>query len=103
MNKLVRDKIPEIILKNGETPLYHILDDEEYQKELINKMMEEYTEVKNAKNREEILEECADLLEVILAYLKVYGYSLEDLNQARTLKRDKRGGFDKKIFLEKTI
>lgn len=65
-NKLVRDKIPEIIKNNNETPVTRILSDDEYKIELEKKLLEEYYEVIEAtgKNR---LEEIADMLEVMIA------------------------------------
>lgn len=102
MNKLVRDKIPDIIKQNGDIPFYHVLNEEEYKKYLFLKMMEEYNEILGAKTNEEVLEECADLLEVIFAYAKAHNFSERDLLDMRGKKREKRGGFDKKIFLERT-
>ncbi len=102
MNKLVRDKIPDIIISNGEKPYYHILDQKDYIKSLSIKMMEEYNEILSASSNIEVLEECADLLEVLFAYVKAHDFDTEDLIKACKEKRDKRGGFDKRIFLEGT-
>jgi len=103
MNKLVRDNIPDIIVKNGDIPYCRTLVDDEYIKALKDKLFEEYNEIINAKSKEEVLEECADLLEVLFALTKANGYSEEDLLSTRTLKREKRGGIDKKIYLVKTV
>ena len=101
-NKLVRDKIPEIIISNGGEPFTRILDDEEFRVELIKKLNEEYNEVVNSSGKDR-LEELADMLEIIkyLAYLE--GSNLEDVINISKEKSLKRGAFDKKIFLEKTI
>ncbi len=101
-NKLVRDKIPEIIISNGGKPFTRILDDEEYEKELLKKLYEEYNEVLNATGNDRI-EELADMVEVIkyLAYLE--NSSLEEVIEVSKEKTLKRGSFDKRIFLEKTI
>ena len=101
-NKLVRDKIPEIIISNGGEPFTRILDDEEFRVELIKKLNEEYNEVVNSSGKDR-LEELADMLEIIkyLAYLE--GSNLEDVINISNEKSLKRGAFDKKIFLEKTI
>lgn len=64
-NKLVRDKIPERIKKNGEIPTIKILDDEQFKYELERKLQEEYQEVLNAPDSKKRLEELADMLEVI--------------------------------------
>jgi len=102
-NKLVRDKIPEIIDSNGERPVIRILLDEEYKIELEKKLFEEYNEVLKSENSNERIEELADMLEVIISLAKIENKSLEDIIEIANKKRDKRGGFDKKIFLEKVL
>ena len=102
-NKLVRDKIPEIIQKDGYTPITRILTDEEYVKELENKLYEEYQEVLKTTTSEERIEELADMLEIISCLAKGENKSLEDVVLKAKEKTLKRGGFDKKIFLEKEI
>ena len=102
-NKLVRDNIPDIIKKNGGEPYIRTLDDFEYKKELEKKLYEEYNEVLNASNKEEKIEELADMLEIISALAKVEGKSLEDVISCAKQKSIKRGAFDNKIFLEKVI
>lgn len=102
-NKLVRDKIPEIIQANGENPICLILSDEEYKEELEKKLLEEYNEVLKTKNSNERIEELADMLEVIISLAKLEDKSLDDIIEITNTKREKRGSFDKKIFLEKVI
>lgn len=99
-NKLVRNKI---IGRNGEKPVTRVLSDEEYKIELKKKLLEECNEVINANNREECIEELADMLEVLISLAKVEDRTLEDIIEIANKKKEKRGGFDKKIFLEKTI
>ena len=98
-NKLVRDKIPEIIKNNNETPITRILSDEEYKVELEKKLLEEYQEViaSSGKNR---LEELADMLEVMISLASLDDATLEDIIELADKKRNKRGGFKEKIFLE---
>lgn len=64
-NKLVRDKIPQIIEENGKSFRTRILSTEEYRSELQIKLREEAEEYFLAKNTQEALEEMADMLEVI--------------------------------------
>lgn len=98
-NKLVRDKIPEIIENNGEKPITRVLSEEEYEKELEKKLNEEYQEVLNACGDDRI-EELADMLEVMISLAKLDNKGLDDIIKAAQKKREKRGGFDKRIYLE---
>ena len=98
-NKLVRDIIPEIMTQNGAKPVIRILSDEEYLKELNKKLQEELNEYLQDGN----VEELADLEEVLLAILKVKNVSKTDFDNIRMMKVEKRGAFDKKIFLEKEM
>ena len=95
--KLVRDKIPEIIEKSGKQCEMEILSDEKYLEMIDKKLDEELAEYHQDQN----IEELADLLEVIYAATKARGYSIEELEKVRAQKAEKRGGFDKKILLKK--
>ena len=95
-NKLVRDKIPEIIERSGKTCEIEILSDEEYLQMLDKKLDEEFAEYHQEQN----IEELADLLEVLYATAKVKGYSIEKLEQVRGEKQKARGGFEGKILLK---
>ena len=97
--KLVRDKIPEIIKSNGEEPIIKILENDEYKKALETKLLEECNEVISAE-AENRLEELADLLEVMEALAKLENADLNKINLLADKKRQKRGSFDKKIYLE---
>ena len=94
-NKLIRDRIPEIIAKNGQTARVRVLTDEEYLAKLDEKLGEELAEYLADGN----VEELADLLEVIYAAAAARGYSREELERIRAKKAEKRGGFEKKIML----
>ena len=102
-NKLVRDKIPEIIKSNKGEPYTRILSDEEYKKELENKLFEECNEVKNSKESIERIEELADVLELICCLAKLENKSLEEVVKVKNEKRLKRGGFEEKIYLEEVV
>lgn len=95
-NKLVRDRIPEIIEKDGKTCKTEILSGDEYIKMIDAKLDEELAEYHKDQN----IEELADLLEVIYAAAVARGYSIDDLEFERRKKADERGGFAKKIFLK---
>lgn len=100
-NKLVRDEIPLIIRNNGEKPITRILDDVEYKLELEKKLLEEYNEVLVASNSEERIEELADMLEVMRSLAKLENKDLDDIIKVADSKKEKRGGFSNKIFLER--
>ena len=99
-NKLVRDKIPEIIKSNGEKPITRILTDEEFKAELEKKLNEEYLEVINATGKDRI-EELADMVEVIKYLAKLENSTLEEVVAIAASKGAKKGTFENKIFLEK--
>lgn len=101
-NKLVRDKIPNIIEEKGETPIIKVLNENDYKKELEKKLYEEYKEVIEASGDERI-EELADMLEVIRALASLENKNLNDIIGIADKKNKKRGAFDEKIFLEKVI
>lgn len=92
--KLVRDKIPDIIIADGKQPIIRILEKDEYLEELDKKLNEEIAEYQADKS----IEEMADVLEVLFAICEARGHSVEDLMAVRNDKRNKRGGFKKKIF-----
>lgn len=98
-NKLVRDRIPEIIENTGKKSLTKILNDEEFIKELKRKSFEELQEYVEAENSEDAIEELADVLEIIHALAAYYGSSIEEVEKVRIQKAENRGGFKEKIFL----
>ncbi len=93
--KLVRDKIPQIIERSGETPIVRILEDEEYLSCLKAKLDEEVGEYHRDQNAEEL----ADILEVVFALAEAGGCGREELMKIYQKKHDDRGGFEKRIYL----
>ena len=98
-NKLVRDRIPEIIQSSGKKCSIELLSDEEYLKLVDAKLDEELAEYHKDQN----IEELADLLEVIRAVAIARGYTVEDLERERAEKAAKRGGFEKRILLKEVV
>ena len=98
-NKLVRDKILEIIKDNGQKSTHKILTAEEYAVELTKKLVEEVEEYKKDKNTDEL----ADIMEVVYALASLHSCTAEELEIIRAEKAEKRGGFEKKIFLVEVI
>ncbi len=98
-NKLVRDRIPEIIAETGKNYSTRILDQEEFIQELKKKSIEELDEYLNTNNDEKAIEELADLLEVVHALAETHGVSIEKVEELRKQKAKKRGSFKEKIYL----
>lgn len=98
-NKLVRDLIPNVITNTGKNFSTRILPEDEYIAELKKKLTEELQEYNEAKTDEEAVEELADILELLHAAVKIHGSSIEELEEVRKAKVEKRGGFEQKIFL----
>ena len=98
-NKLVRDRIPEIIKSSGRTWVTESLSDEDYLRMLDAKLDEELAEYHADQN----IEELADLMEVIRACAVARGYTVEELERVRAEKATKRGGFERKILLKEVI
>jgi len=96
MSKLVRDKIPEIIRKNGEEPKIRIANDKEYWEKLKNKLKEEVDEYIESENEEEL----ADIYEVLHAIYDLKKIDKNRLAEIRKNKSNERGKFEKKIILE---
>ena len=98
-NKLVRDRIPEIIEASGKTCVAEVLPQDAYIQALDAKLNEELAEYQQSKS----LEELADLLEVMGAVVKARGYTWEELTRARNEKCSRRGAFEQRIFLKEVI
>lgn len=98
-HKLVRDKIPEIIKQSGKQCVCSTLSENDYLLLLDQKLNEELQEYQESKSMEEL----ADLLEVIHAVALARGSSIEEVEQIRIQKAEKRGGFEKRILLKSVI
>ena len=98
-NKLVRDKILEIIEAENLAYQSRVLKPEEHLTEIKKKRYEEVKEFDETTNREDALEEMADVLELLHAALKVYGAEFKELEAIRVNKKKKRGGFDEGLYL----
>ena len=97
-NKAVRDKIPVIIRASGSDCEVKVLSDEEFIPYLEQKIQEEFNEYLESKNTVEL----ADMLEVIIRVAELRGVSWDELESMRLGKREKRGGFEKNLFLVET-
>lgn len=99
-NKLIRDKIPEIIKKDNAVPKVLELDDKQFAIRLKEKLMEEVKELIEAKTEKEILNELVDVFEVLESIALNNHITIADIKKQKEKKKIQRGGFDKKLFLE---
>jgi predicted house-cleaning noncanonical NTP pyrophosphatase (MazG superfamily) len=97
-NKLVRDKIPEILEEKRVRFKTHIATKKEYLDKLYEKLIEELEEFKVKPN----MEEFADMLEVIDFIGKYYNFNLVDIKNVKKTKKEKKGGFNERIILDET-
>ncbi len=95
-DKLVRDGIPAIIAADGKQCTTRVLDTYEYVVELRRKLQEEVQEFLE----EPSIEELADILELVAALSETLGADMNAVTEAQTAKRQSRGGFADRIFLE---
>ena len=101
-NKLVRDKIPSLILESGKECQSFILGEDELIYALNKKMTEEMAELMEAQSGADVgqvLEELADVYEVVLGLVDALGYDLSVLQERAKIKRQHRGGFKRGIWL----
>ena len=95
-DKLIRDKIPEIIEQSGKKCIVEVMDNDTYIEYLDQKLNEELAEYHQDKS----IEELADLLEVMYAVVVARGYSVEELERKRLDKAEKCGAFEKRLLLK---
>lgn len=98
-NKLIRDRIPEKIAKAGAACETRLLTEEEFERELVKKVEEEASGMPAAASREELIEEMGDVLDVIDEVRKLKGITDAELAVTRARALEKKGGFEKRLFL----
>ena len=98
-NKLIRDRIPEIIEDAGKEYKIHKADDQEYIDKLFLKVEEELAELKE----EPSIMEMADIFEVLEAVIDYFNFDQKEIKEYQLKKRKERGGFKKQLILDKVI
>ena len=98
VQKLIRDRLPQMMRDQGLAVFEHQLDEDEFVAALKDKLVEEAGEARDAASPAELAAELADVLEVLRALAEASGFSLEDVETQRLAKRAARGGFDQRVF-----
>ena len=98
-DKLIRDRIPEIMDAAGIHYEVAELSEEAYQRALLAKVREEAREVADSENAEELTREIADLYEVLNALIEQAGITLEQVQEVKGRRREERGGFERRLEL----
>jgi predicted house-cleaning noncanonical NTP pyrophosphatase (MazG superfamily) len=99
-NKLIRDSIPEIITADNAIPKISILSDTQFTLALKQKVVEEAMELLETKSRDDVLNELSDILELVETILLDHKITKEEIEEKKLSKRNKRGGFTERLFLE---
>jgi predicted house-cleaning noncanonical NTP pyrophosphatase (MazG superfamily) len=97
VGKLVRDRIPEIMRREGKNPQIDVVKGEQLKAALRDKLVEEAAELRDSAD---VREELADVIEVIEAIIDAYGIDEAELRAMRGKKREERGGFDEGYYLK---
>jgi predicted house-cleaning noncanonical NTP pyrophosphatase (MazG superfamily) len=100
VGKLVRDGIPSIIRSAGRVADVRALDTEDFRAALGDKLVEEVAELRAAGDADAVVEEAADVLEVLLAIVAEHGATLDSIVDIARRKRVERGGFAMRVWLE---
>lgn len=104
MSKLVRDRIPSIIEMSGKNPIYeHIDDDATFYGLLKQKLKEEVNEVLEAESDYEIIEELADVYEVLRAICECKCVNVDSFEKIAEIKRQTNGGFSQRFLLQEVL
>lgn len=98
--KLVRDKIPELIERDGKKAIIRVANKKEYILFLLEKLIEESSELKEAEDLEHQKEEIADVREVLASLLNALDISEKEIIGVQSSKAQERGGFNGRIVLE---
>ncbi|WP_309643100.1 nucleoside triphosphate pyrophosphohydrolase [Phenylobacterium sp.] len=98
VKKLIRDKLPQIMRDQGLVVFDRRLDDAAFVAALKDKLVEEALEAQASVEARDLVDELADLSEVMLALAAAAGLTPEDIESRRLAKRAERGGFDERVY-----
>jgi predicted house-cleaning noncanonical NTP pyrophosphatase (MazG superfamily) len=97
-NKLIRDKIPQVIKAAGQRCEVRVMEEAEFVKTLKEKLIEEAEELQ-AVEKEDLVEEMADVLEILYSLAEHHNFDFKLIEEKRIEKKKARGGFTKRLFL----
>jgi predicted house-cleaning noncanonical NTP pyrophosphatase (MazG superfamily) len=100
-NKLVRDKIPELLELAGKKGTFRILGDKEFEGELKKKLIDGVKEFRDARRELDALEELSGIYEILIELAKVHKLTIREMEQVRKERAKKHGGFNERLFLVK--
>lgn len=100
INKLVRDNIPNIIRKDNKQCNISYLNNKEFEEALHLKLQEESKELIEAKDKDSIINEIADILEVLDAIEELHGIKYEELLARKVSKAKVNGRFNDHVLLK---
>lgn len=96
-DKIIRDKLPDIMRLKGKEAHLQAVDYEEYIQRLKEKLSEETSELIEARDKKEVEAELADILEVLHAFSEAYDIPFDDVEKHRAQKRAEKGGFESRV------
>ncbi|MCV6982992.1 nucleoside triphosphate pyrophosphohydrolase [Mycolicibacterium pulveris] len=97
--KLIRDGVAAVIAASGRTARVKTLDETAYRAALWDKLDEEVEELRRASNPNDVLEEAADILEVLVSIAETHGHTIDGLLRTAAMKRAERGRFRNRLWL----
>lgn len=100
-NKLWRDKAVEKMEKHGSVMHWRWLDDAQYSQQLLLKLVEEAQEAVDAQSGNDLIEELADVRDIVDALCTLHSITSEQIAQAQAARYQERGGFLNRVFVEK--
>ena len=102
--KLIRDNVPQFIRDDGLTPIIRVAAPGEMRDLLLAKLREETSEVDQAltapheqSGTAAVVEELADVMEVLYSIAATLGVDPDQVDQARIAKLNNNGGFSRRI------
>jgi predicted house-cleaning noncanonical NTP pyrophosphatase (MazG superfamily) len=99
LNKLVRDKIVDDQIALGQTPHFRALTPKQHQLALIDKIIEEISELRNA-DKSDIVKELADVQQAIDDLIELHHITKIEVASAQKIKSSKVGVFKKGIYID---